>query len=87
LPLVTLADVFPWAGRRAEDGGPLQVVVCADRERQVGLVVDRILDIVEAPFDIKLGSAGAGLLGTAVVQQRVTDLLDVPGLMASAGRA
>ncbi|MBY0228820.1 MAG: chemotaxis protein CheW [Gemmataceae bacterium] len=84
LPLVPLARVCPWAEARPEADGPLQVVVCADQQRQVGLVVDRILDIVETTLDVTLGR-GTGLLGTAVVQQRVTDLLDVAGLMASVG--
>jgi two-component system, chemotaxis family, sensor kinase CheA len=88
LPLVSLASIFPWASALSETDGPLQVVVCADQQRQVGLVVDRILDIVETPLDIALRTGGVGVMGTAVVQQRVTDLLDVPGLMASvAGRA
>jgi two-component system, chemotaxis family, sensor kinase CheA len=43
------------------------VVVCSTRGRSVGLVVDAIVDIVE----------GVGLLGTAVVQDRITELLDV----------
>ena len=49
------------------DDGVVAVVVCSTRGRSVGLVVDAIVDIVE----------GAGVLGTAVVQDRITELLDV----------
>jgi two-component system, chemotaxis family, sensor kinase CheA len=49
------------------DDGVVSVVVCATGGRSVGLVVDEIVDIVE----------GAGGLGTAVVQDRITEVLDV----------
>ena len=46
-----------------------------------GLVVDSILDIVsEAPEVQDLGK-GPGILGTAILQRRATDLLDVPWLI------
>jgi two-component system, chemotaxis family, sensor kinase CheA len=66
LPLVRLSGVLGAAGTRADDG-VVAVVVCSTRGRSVGLVVDAIVDIVE----------GVGLLGTAVVQDRITELLDV----------
>jgi two-component system, chemotaxis family, sensor kinase CheA len=66
LPLVRLSGVLGAAGTQADDG-VVAVVVCSTRGRSVGLVVDAIVDIVE----------GVGLLGTAVVQDRITELLDV----------
>jgi two-component system chemotaxis sensor kinase CheA len=57
------------------DDGLVPVVVCTARGRGVGLVVDAIVDIVE-------GSGGAG---TAVVQDRITELLDVERVVAEAG--
>jgi two-component system chemotaxis sensor kinase CheA len=57
------------------DEGAVPVVVCAARGRSVGLVVDAIVDIVE----------GAGGAGTAVVRDRITELLDVERVVAEAG--
>jgi two-component system, chemotaxis family, sensor kinase CheA len=62
----------------------LHVVVYAGRDRSVGLVVDRILDIVEESFVIERQSGRLGIAGSAVIQKRVTDILDVPGLLAAA---
>jgi two-component system, chemotaxis family, sensor kinase CheA len=57
------------------DDGVVPVIVCAARGRSVGLVVDAIVDIVEGP----------GGAGTAVVQDRITELLDVERVVADAG--
>ena len=62
----------------------LQVVVYSEQGRSVGLVVDRILDIVEENIVPQQPSKRAGLLGSAVIQQRVTDLLDVRGFVRAA---
>jgi two-component system chemotaxis sensor kinase CheA len=47
----------------------------------VGLVVDRILDIVEESFVMERQERRKGMLGSAVIQKRVTDILDVPELL------
>jgi two-component system chemotaxis sensor kinase CheA len=62
----------------------LQVVVYADQGHSVGLVVDRILDIVEEAFVMQRETRRAGVKGSAIIQKRVTDILDVPGLIAAA---
>lgn len=59
----------------------LQVVVYSENGRSVGLVVDRILDIVETSLTIHHTSRRAGVLGSAVIQERVTDLLDIQKLI------
>ena len=69
---------------RVRNDSTLQVVVYSDRGRSVGLVVRRILDIVESPLDVQLGSSNHGILGTAVIHQRITDLLDVKGIVSAA---
>jgi two-component system chemotaxis sensor kinase CheA len=82
MPLIRLADVLGVS----DDGNPkemLQVVVYSEGNRSVGLVVDRILDIVETPSDLQRQGGRNGILGSTVIQQRVTDLLDVPGIIRS----
>ena len=65
----------------------VQVVVYAEHGRSVGLVVDQILDIVEESFVVQTQSRRPGVLGSAIIQKRVTDILDVPALLTRAGRS
>jgi two-component system chemotaxis sensor kinase CheA len=78
--LVRLGDVLGVPRRAADPAAPLQVVVHAQGEHPVGLVVDRIIDVTDTAVD--LSSHGrTGVLGSGVIQGRVTDLLDVPELV------
>jgi two-component system chemotaxis sensor kinase CheA len=87
MPLVRVSAALESRHREAVENRQesLQVVVYADQGRSVGLVVDRILDIVEETFVIQRQSGRKGVMGSAVIQKRVTDILDVPGLIAAAG--
>jgi two-component system chemotaxis sensor kinase CheA len=86
MPLIRVSDVLESKHTVAPENGQeaLHVVVYADKGRSVGLVVDRILDIVEESFVIQQETGRRGVLGSAVIQKRVTDILDVPGLIAAA---
>ena len=63
----------------------MQVVVHTESGRSVGLVVDEIVDIVEEHVEVAAVAPRRGLLGSAVVQGRVTDLLDVHAVVESQG--
>lgn len=52
------------------------VLVFADGERIMGLMVAEIVDVVHDRLKIELGSARPGLLGTAVVAGHSADVLD-----------
>ncbi|MBY0279014.1 chemotaxis protein CheW [Candidatus Binatia bacterium] len=83
LPLVHLADVL--GGTREPRGsGAMQVVVSTHRGQTIGIVVDRILDIVEDTLEIRRPTRRHGLLGAAVIQNKVTDLVDVHGIIEQA---
>lgn len=82
LPLVSITRFF--GGTTDDDGTPRQVIVFSDRGRSVGLVVDRILDIVTETVAPTRSQARHGILGAAVIQQRVTDLLDVAAVVRHA---
>ncbi len=56
---------------------PVQAIVFADGGRRVGLLVDQILDIVEDAITVKQTSRRSGVLGSAVVGQKITDFLDL----------
>lgn len=87
MPLVRVSEVLQSRhGKRKESGEEsLHVVVYADQGRSVGLVVDHILDIVEETFVIQRENKRKGVIGSAVIQKRVTDILDAPGLITAAG--
>ncbi len=52
------------------------VLVFADGERSMGLMVDAIVDIVQDELRMELGSQRQGLLGSAVVNGQAADVLD-----------
>jgi two-component system chemotaxis sensor kinase CheA len=62
----------------------VQVVVYAGKGQRVGLVVDRILDIAEETVASRSRANRPGVLFTAVIQGRVTEFLDVEGIIRSA---
>ncbi len=86
MPLIRIAEVLclPQSTPANNDCGLTQVVVYCEDGRSVGLVVDRILDIVEESFIRQHPAKREGLFGSAVIQQKVTDLLDVQTLIRNA---
>jgi two-component system chemotaxis sensor kinase CheA len=85
MPLVRLDRSAPTGGPAGADEGPLRVVVFAAGGRSVGLVVRRILDVADIPLDGHDPARATGVLGTAVILGRVTDLLDAAGVIRAAG--
>jgi two-component system chemotaxis sensor kinase CheA len=69
---------------RANAGDTVQVVVYAGKGQRVGLVVDQILDIAEETLVSRAPAHRSGVLFTAVVQGRVTEFLDVEGILRGA---
>jgi two-component system chemotaxis sensor kinase CheA len=59
----------------------LQGIVYSSEGKRVGLVVEKILDIVEENIQVKAPASRFGVLYTAVIQGRVTELLDMPALL------
>jgi two-component system chemotaxis sensor kinase CheA len=87
LPLVTLSGGAEWKPMGAEGvSSPLQVVVFSDNGRRIGLVVEQVLDIVNENVSIRRPTTSAGLLGSAVIGGRVTDLLDLNHLVRAVGQ-
>ncbi|HWY21645.1 MAG TPA: chemotaxis protein CheA [Candidatus Acidoferrum sp.] len=66
------------------DSGPIQVLVLNHEGRSFGLVVERILDIVEDRADVRSAANRAAVLYSVVIGNRVTELLDIPAILQSA---
>jgi two-component system chemotaxis sensor kinase CheA len=86
MPLVRVSEILQISAEEkdANANDALQVVVYSEKGRRVGLVVDRILDIVEENVVIQNPSHRDGVRGSMVIQSRVTDLLDIPSIVRSA---
>jgi len=88
LPLVPLAQVL---GAGFDDGAggqdPAQVIVFSDGEHSIGVLVDQILDIVEEAVEIKQQASRAGLIGSAVIAGKVTDIVDLRAILEQAGQS
>ena len=86
MPLLDTAALL--AGESAGPGddktAELQVIVFADGNKSYGFVVERILDIAHESVSVSTPSPERNLLGTAVLQGEVTDLLDPRSVVAKA---
>ncbi len=93
LPLIRLNVVLEERRNRqraletppAPGSPPIQVLVLNHEGRSFGLVVERILDIVEDRADVRSAATRASVLYSVVIGDRVTELLDIPAILRSAG--
>jgi len=65
----------------------LEVIVYSDHGRSVAIVVEEILDIVDGEAAIRSDIDDLGLLGSAVLGDKVTELLDVRAAILAADPA
>jgi len=56
--------------------GNIPVLVFSDHDRSMGLVVEEIVDIVESELNIEISSDVPGIIGTANVGGKATDIID-----------
>jgi two-component system, chemotaxis family, sensor kinase CheA len=82
MPLIPLREVFG-QDDHTEPPATLQVVVYNAPGGSVGLVVDEVVDIVEETVAISEVTRRTGVFGSAVVRNRVTDLVDLELLVKS----
>jgi len=79
MPLVSADPSCP-----IKDSGRQPILVFAEGERTMGLVVHEIVDIVEDRLNVELASEKPGLLGSAVVAGNATDIIDAGHFMSAA---
>ena len=63
----------------------LSVIVHGQGAQRIGIVVERVVDIVETSTHPNPVGARRGVVGSAVIQDRVTDLVEVDALVGAAG--
>lgn len=80
LPLIRLANALGMEDDFDPPDGLLNIVVYSERNLSYGLVVNRIVDIVETTLEVSRNTHRAGLLGSSVIQEHVTDIVDLPAI-------
>ncbi|MGE5537872.1 MAG: chemotaxis protein CheW [Gemmatimonas sp.] len=78
MPLVTVNG-----DAAIRSSGRQPVVVFTDEGRSMGLVVDEITDIVEDTFTLELASGQPGVIGSAVIAGKATEVIDVAYYMGA----
>jgi two-component system chemotaxis sensor kinase CheA len=71
MPLIPFNSTHEW---KREGRQPL--LVFTDQERSMGLVVDEIIDIVEDNLKIEIAANETGVIGTAILDGKATDIVD-----------
>ncbi|HYN39565.1 MAG TPA: chemotaxis protein CheW, partial [Rhodospirillales bacterium] len=79
MPLVACDPAFQWP-----EEGSRPVLVFTDAERSMGLVVDQIIDIAEQQIVVELAGRKEGFVGSAVIDGKATELLDVAHFLTQA---
>ncbi|MFK7840466.1 MAG: chemotaxis protein CheW [Bdellovibrionales bacterium] len=59
------------------------VLVFADRGQSMGLIVDEIIDIQEEHIDVQLDGNQPGLFGSAIINGKATDVVDIAHFLNS----
>ncbi len=87
LPLISLAEMLvPEADPEQVRRGVLQIIVFSDGPRRMGLIVDQIVDIVDEAITVRHRVSAPGILGSAVISGKITDLLDLHALLRATGK-
>ncbi len=90
IPLIYVFKLLP--ERRKEPRNPacglpediIQLAIHSHQGRHVGLVVGRILDAVDASGAVQRAAGRQGILGCLVINERVTEILDIEGVVRGA---
>jgi two-component system, chemotaxis family, sensor kinase CheA len=83
MPLLALSDVLG-LGHLDRSGETVDVVVHAAPTGRVGLLVGGIVDIVDERVELRSTAPRPGIAGSAVLQGRVTDVVDVASILPTA---
>lgn len=80
MPLVPL-DAYQ---DHSQTEGQQPVLVFSDRDHSMGLMVDEIVDIVEAKLSVDLAAENPGRIGSAIIAGQATDIIDTGYFLSQA---
>ena len=82
ISIIHLSELLKY---RTDSGAPpsenLQVIVFRQNQKILGLVVDQIVDIVDDYVHIQERDTRPGIVGPAIIQGKVTEMIDLPALV------
>lgn len=82
MPLVSLSQfINTHTDDKNINKDKILVIVYSQDQKNFGLIVDHIYDIVEGSFHLNNKIARRGVLGTTVVDNKVTEILDVKNII------
>lgn len=79
MPLVPIFD-----GYQVKTEGTQPVLVFAENERSMGLMVDEIVDIIEDRIEINMKTERRGLMGSAIIGGKATEVIDAGHYLSQA---
>ena len=79
--VMPVMGMFPRNGSDTLPSDSVPVIVYEDDGHRAGVMVHQILDVVEETIRIDRRNSHNGVLGTAIVQGRVTEIMDIRGLI------
>ena len=79
MQLVSMEDTY-----EPPESGIQQAIVFTDKDKVIGLMIDEITDIVEHHIDVTMPSDKDGLLGSMVIMNKTSELIDVGYFFAKA---
>jgi two-component system chemotaxis sensor kinase CheA len=57
--------------------GTQPILVFSDNDRQIGLIVDDIIDIIKDKMSIEIKKTEDGIIGSAIINGKATDVIDI----------
>ncbi|HOT77223.1 MAG TPA: chemotaxis protein CheA, partial [Candidatus Wallbacteria bacterium] len=87
MPLINLSNILPErrSDERKHEGSSykdnIQLVVYSDEEKSYGIVVESIIDIIEAQLELQNATAREGTFGSCVILNKVTEILDMDSII------
>ncbi|MFT7520849.1 MAG: two-component system chemotaxis sensor kinase CheA [Kiritimatiellia bacterium] len=86
LPLIRMSRVLNMPESTRASDIPLQVLVYTKDNSSVGIIVDEIVDVIEDNIVIHKRTSGqGGVVGSAVIDGVVTDIVDIAAVVVNSG--
>jgi len=80
MPILTLDPATPFTPANRQP-----ILVFSEGEHSIGVAVEEIIDIVETVYSVDLLSERPGVLGSAIIAGRATDLIDISHHLSAVG--
>lgn len=72
-----LMPIVPLGGQIGAQGQRQPVLVFSEGHGAIGLAVDQIVDVVEERVDLQMRSDKPGIIGSAIIKGKATDVVDI----------